>query len=86
MVLDFVGNAHAEYDFEGKFRALIGKTNTTVQKKIENDFPNLPLGCVIVLEKQAKEVILPNIRRATNLNRKTLSRKSKAIPNIQTYR
>jgi hypothetical protein len=26
-----------EYDFEGKFRALIGKTNTSTQKEIEND-------------------------------------------------
>ena len=26
-VLDFVGNARSEYDFEGKFRAMIGKTS-----------------------------------------------------------
>ena len=32
-VLDFVGNARPEYDFESKFRALIGKTTTSVQKR-----------------------------------------------------
>jgi superfamily II DNA or RNA helicase len=67
-VLDFVGNARPEYDFESKFRALIGKTSSSVQKEIESDFPHLPLGCSIVLEKKAKESILENIRKATSLN------------------
>ncbi|AOZ99072.1 DEAD/DEAH box helicase [Flavobacterium commune] len=67
-VLDFVGNSRPEYDFESKFRALIGKTTTSVQKEIEDDFPHLPLGCSIVLEKKAKETILENIRKATSLN------------------
>jgi superfamily II DNA or RNA helicase len=67
-VLDFVGNSRPEYDFESKFRALIGKTTTSVQKEIEDDFPHLPLGCSIVLEKKAKESILENIKRATLLN------------------
>ena len=67
-VLDFVGNSRPEYDFENKFRALIGKTTTSVQKEIEDNFPHLPLGCSIVLEKKAKETILENIRKATTLN------------------
>ena len=67
-VLDFVGNARPEYDFENKFRALIGKTSTSVQSEIEDDFPHLPLGCSIVLEKKTKETILENIKKATTLN------------------
>lgn len=67
-VLDFVGNSRPEYDFQSKFRALIGKTNTSVQKEIEDDFPHLPLGCSVVLEKKAKETILENIKKATSLN------------------
>ena len=67
-VLDFVGNSRPEYDFENKFRALIGKTTTSVQKEIEDDFPHLPLGCSIVLEKKTKETILENIKKATTLN------------------
>ena len=67
-VLDFVGNSRPEYDFENKFRALIGKTTTSVLKEIEDDFPHLPLGCSIVLEKKAKDTILENIKRATTLN------------------
>jgi superfamily II DNA or RNA helicase len=64
-VLDFVANSRPEYDFEGKFRALIGKTNSSVKKEIEDNFPHLPLGCSIILEKKAKESILANIRKAT---------------------
>lgn len=67
-VLDFVGNSRPEYDFEGKFRALIGKTNTPIQKEIEDEFPHLPLGCSIILEKKAKDYILDNIKKATRLN------------------
>ena len=63
-VLDFVGNARPEYDFEHKFRALIGKTHTSVIKEIEDEFPHLPLGCSIVLERKAKEIILKNIKRS----------------------
>ncbi|MDO9275217.1 MAG: DUF3427 domain-containing protein [Lutibacter sp.] len=67
-VLDFVGNSRPEYDYEGKFRALVGKTNTSIQKELEDDFPHLPLGCIINLEKKAKHFILQNIHNATSLN------------------
>ena len=74
-VLDFVGNSRPEYDFEGKFRALIGKTNTSIQKEIEDDFPHLPLGCTIILERKAKDFIIQNIKQATNLNKNQLLNK-----------
>lgn len=79
-VLDFVGNSRPEYDFEGKFRALIGKTTTSIQKEIEDDFPHLSLGCAIVLEKKAKEFVLENIRNATSLNKNQIVQK---IQNFQ---
>ncbi len=78
-VLDFVSNSRPEYDFEGKFRALIGKTNSSVINEIEKDFPHLPLGCSVVLEKKAKDVILNNIKNATNYNKNILIKK------IQNY-
>ena len=60
-VLDFVGQAHKNYNFEDKFRALIGKTNKPVKDYIENGFLTLPKGCYIQLEKEAKEYILRNL-------------------------
>ncbi|GAX61993.1 type III restriction protein res subunit [Candidatus Scalindua japonica] len=71
-ILDFVGNSRPEYDFEGKFRALVGKTCTSIQKEIEDDFPHLPLGCTIILEKKAKDSILENIKKATSFSKNQL--------------
>ena len=71
-VLDFVGNAHANYDFASKFRALTGKNHISTLDEIEQDFPHLPLGCSIVLQKQAKEVILNNIKNAVVNQRRLL--------------
>jgi superfamily II DNA or RNA helicase/HKD family nuclease len=65
-VLDFVGQAHKNYNFEEKFRTLIGKTKHSVQHYIENGFFHLPKGCFVQLEKQAKEYILRNIKNSTN--------------------
>ncbi|MCJ7759166.1 MAG: DUF3427 domain-containing protein [Gillisia sp.] len=70
-----MGNARPEYDFEHKFRALVGKTHTSIIKEIEDEFPHLPLGCSIVLEKKAKEIILKNIRNATEFRRPQLLQK-----------
>ena len=61
-VLDFVGRAHKDYNFEEKFRALIGKTKHSVRHYVEHGFFNLPKGSFIQLEKQAKEYILRNIK------------------------
>lgn len=78
-VLDFVGNARPEYNFDNKFRALIGKTSTSVKNEVENDFPHLPLGCSIVLEQKTKEIILQNITTATSLTQKSLINKIRSF-------
>jgi len=78
-VLDFIGNARPEYSFANKYRALIGKTNTKIEKEIEDNFPHLPLGCSIILERKSKEIILGNIRAATTLNRNHLVQKIRSF-------
>ena len=72
-VLDFVGRAHKEYDFSLKFRALIGKSKQTLKKEIEHEFPNMPAGCSIQLERVAMENILHNIQSST-FNKTSLRR------------
>ena len=68
-VLDFVGQAHANYDFSSKLRVLTGKTKRGIQEEIKDNFPNMPAGCHIKLEKIAKEYILKNIQSSTfNVN------------------
>ncbi|WLD93801.1 DUF3427 domain-containing protein [Alkalihalobacillus sp. AL-G] len=65
-VLDFIGQAHKDYSFEEKFRALMGKTKHSVKHYVENGFSNLPKGSFIQLEKQAKDYILRNIKSTAN--------------------
>lgn len=77
-VLDFVGQAHKNYNFEEKFRAVIGKSNHSVKHYIENGFSLMPKGCYMQLEKQAKEYILRNIKSASN-NKNNLINKLKTF-------
>lgn len=74
-VLDFVGNSNPEYDFLHKFKAMIGKTHIAIKDEITRDFPHLPLGCSIVLEKRAKEIIIQNIELASKGGTNKLIRK-----------
>jgi hypothetical protein len=83
-ILDFVGNSNPEYDFEHKFRAMIGKTHIAVKDEIETDFPHLPLGCSIVLERRAKEIIIANIKKATSSGLRNLIKKIQNFNNSYT--
>jgi len=60
-VLDFVAQASKKYNYESRFRALIGPTNTTVRQQVANGFTLLPRGCSINMELQAQQYILNNI-------------------------
>lgn len=63
-VLDFVSQAHVQYNFSEKFRALVGKTDRDISREINGGFPHLPAGCSIKMEVTAKEYILANIKNA----------------------
>lgn len=80
-VLDFVGQAHRNYNFSDKFRVLIGKTRHSLNKEIKKGFPNVPKGCYIEMEKQAQTYILENIRKAIN-NVITIRSKIQKFPEI----
>ncbi len=85
-VLDFVGNSRPEYNYANKFRALIGKTVNPVFKEVEDNFPYLPLGCSIVLEKKAKQIILENIKSSTSFHRNQLIQKIKSFKHQTTLK
>ncbi|OFW78408.1 MAG: NgoFVII family restriction endonuclease, partial [Alicyclobacillus sp. RIFOXYA1_FULL_53_8] len=75
-VLDFIGQARKEYNFQEKFQALIGKTRHSVEHYVEHGFFNLPRGSFIQLEKQAQDYILKNLKQAS-INRSNLINKMK---------
>lgn len=74
-VLDFIGQAHQNFSFESRFRALLGQTSKRIDKEIEDGFPHLPAGCAVALERIATQHVLDNIRQATAYNRSRLVRR-----------
>jgi len=68
-VLDFVGQSHRKYRIDRKFSALLRTQRRRIDQEIERDFPNLPPGCSIQLERVAREHIMHNITESLgNLN------------------
>lgn len=63
-VLDFVGQTHRKYRIGRKFAALLPIRRYRIDREVELDFPHLPPGCSIILERQAREHVLGNINRA----------------------
>ena len=73
-VLDYVGQAHQNYPFEEKFRALIGKSKHSVRHYVENGFTHLPKGCFVQLENQAKEYVLRNLKSSAHTKANLISK------------
>ncbi len=63
-VLDFIGNSHTKFRFDRRYRALLAGHGGSLVRQIEQGFPQLPPGCAIKLESQARERVLDNVRRA----------------------
>src|SRR4051812_5138221 len=61
-VLDFVGQSHRRYRLDRKLKALLAKRRFNIQREVEMDFPHLPAGCSIQLDRVAREHVLANIR------------------------
>jgi hypothetical protein len=68
-VLDFIGAQRKEFRFASRFRALSGKPTTKLDDEIESEFPHLPSGCVIKLERVAQQRVLENVRESIRLVR-----------------
>lgn len=63
-VLDFIGNAHRNFRFDLRFRAITGATRAEVVAQVENGFPLLPAGCSIQLDRVARDLVLGNLKLA----------------------
>ena len=71
-VLDFIGDAHRKFRFDQRFRAIVGGTRRYVQKQVQEDFPLLPSGCSIMLDRAAQKVVLDNIKQQLGTGQKGL--------------
>lgn len=61
-VLDFVGYHRKEFNFSRKFGVLTGIQGKHLEKAVKEDFPFLPSGCQVRLDKQTQEVVLENLK------------------------
>ena len=61
-VLDFIGQVHRRYRIDRKLKSLLSKTRFNVEREVELNFPHLPSGCSIQLDRLAREYVLANIR------------------------
>ncbi|MDB8804802.1 DEAD/DEAH box helicase [Romboutsia sp. 1001216sp1] len=77
-VLDYVGQAHKNYNFYEKFSSIAKKKGKALKEEIESGFITLPKGCHLHMEKQAKEYILRNINSFIN-NKTTITNKIKTF-------
>lgn len=61
-VLDFICQSHRRYRIDRKFAVLLTRDRQRMDQEVEHDFPHLPPGCNIQLERIAREHVLGNIR------------------------
>ncbi|MDE8588341.1 hypothetical protein [Arthrobacter sp. NQ4] len=67
-VLDFMGQQRREFRFDLRYRALTGYGRKELEKAVEDEFPYLPSGSQIVLDRVAQNVVLDNIKAQLRFN------------------
>jgi superfamily II DNA or RNA helicase/HKD family nuclease len=78
-VLDFIGNAHSDFRFDLRYRALLGGTAKQVREQVEADFPYLPAGCAMRLDRVAREAVLNNIRSVATQGKRWLAQELRSL-------
>ncbi len=83
-VLDFIGQAHAEYRFDTKFRALLGGTKRQVEGALDGGMPLMPPGCAIRLDEIAQKIVLDNLRQSIKTTRRAIVEDLRGMPAATT--
>jgi superfamily II DNA or RNA helicase len=81
-VLDFIGGQNGQFRFDKRYRALTGSSRRALARDVSNDFPTLPAGCHIHLDRVAKQIVLDNIRQALRLPRKGIIEELRQLGNV----
>jgi superfamily II DNA or RNA helicase/HKD family nuclease len=79
-VLDFIGQANAQYRFDVRYRALIGGTRKQIERAVEHGFPLLPPGCAIRLDEISQEIVLENLRSSIRSVRRGIVDDLRGLP------
>lgn len=78
-VLDFIGKSHRKFRFDLRYRAITGASRAEVEKQVRADFPFLPAGCSMQLDRVAKDIVLANLRSAVPSPRPAMVRELRAL-------
>ena len=63
-VLDFVGQHRTEFRFDRRLRALLGGSRKYVEQQVKQQFPFLPAGCHMELDRITSDIVLQSIKKA----------------------
>jgi superfamily II DNA or RNA helicase/HKD family nuclease len=66
-VLDFVGNQRDEFRWDGRLHALTGRPRGKLASDVEQEFPYLPSGCRINLDRVTQQTVLASLRRQLSI-------------------
>lgn len=78
-VLDFIGNAHANFRFDLRYRALVGGTGKQIRDQIDEGFPFLPPGCAMQLDRVARQIVLENVRSMVTQGKRWLTAELRSL-------
>ncbi len=78
-VLDFIGQAHRNFRFDLRYRALLGGTRDQLEQQIKDGFPFLPAGCSLQLDRVSSERVLTNLRESLPSRRPELLREARRL-------
>jgi superfamily II DNA or RNA helicase/HKD family nuclease len=68
-VIDLIGQHRREFRFEDRLRAVLDARRGSVVDQVRADFPFLPAGCTVDLDRQSRELILDNLKAAVRRSR-----------------
>jgi superfamily II DNA or RNA helicase/HKD family nuclease len=70
-VIDLIGQHRREFRFEDRLRAILDVRRGSVLNQVTGNFPFLPAGCTVDLDRQSRDIILENLRAAVRRSRWT---------------
>jgi superfamily II DNA or RNA helicase len=68
-VIDLIGQHRREFRFEDRLSAILDRSRGPIVTQVEHDFPFLPAGCTLDLDRQSRELVLENLRAAVRRSR-----------------
>ncbi|WP_125568485.1 DUF3427 domain-containing protein [Nocardioides baekrokdamisoli] len=81
-VLDFVGFQHKSFRWDLKLTALTGLSRSRLEPAVGQEFPFLPSGCQIVMDKETQAAVLANLRRQLGNRWSDLLTELRSIGNV----